>query len=65
MSTAYNKDGEWFEPTMQLRWLIRYPKMFKSGGVYPGERLLQQAWEGDKGSVEWHTIDEVEDKDES
>lgn len=45
--------AEIFKPTMYLKRLI---KMRKDGSNLPLSDILQQAWEGRNGTVEWRDI---------
>jgi hypothetical protein len=45
-------EGETFAATMSVRWLLKRGR----------EQTLQQAWQGDRGTIAWHDVPIVVDK---
>ncbi len=49
-------ESEYFVPTHGLRWIVRPLREQPTHGT---ERVLQQAYQGDRGSIEWHDVPEA------
>ena len=47
-----------YRPTLAMRWKIEggMGKLLDAMGTISGARVLQQAWEGDDGTVEWRDV---------
>jgi hypothetical protein len=53
--------AEFFAPTSCLRWIVRTVEMCDGPGNDLNLRTLQQAWQGDRGTIRWEDVDEVYD----
>lgn len=56
--------GECFSKTLDLRWLVRDSEavvITVDGEAFLKETVLQQAWRGDLGTIEWRDVETVDE----